>query len=240
MMAGRQRIRWHHRPWATSGLAWMAANYIRLIDRTGRWELRCPEAAEDLVRQRKPFIGAFWHGRLIMSFPAWRSLLARLGIKASPEIYVMSSTHGDGRLIQRTAGHLGARAIWGSSRRGGLKALISAERALLDGNIVVITPDGPRGPRMRMQPGIAYLAERTNVPIIPITFGTKPLRTIDSWDRFAVVLPFARGTVAFGEPIILPKGGDTESHRSLIEERMIAFSTEIDRDLGIDPILPAN
>lgn len=239
-MARRQRVRWHHRPWISSALAWIAANYIRLILYTGRWELRYAPATEDLVREGKPFIGAFWHGRLIMAFPAWHALITKLGIGTCPDIYVMSSAHGDGRLIQRTAYHLGARAIWGSSSRGGVKALRDAKKVLEDGSIVVMTPDGPRGPRMRSQPGVAYLAKSTNVPVVPMTFATKRLRMMNSWDRFMVVLPFARGTVAFGEPIGLPEKGDTESYRSLIEECMIAFSTEIDRAQGVDPVLPAS
>lgn len=238
-MAGRQRVRWHHRPWASSALAWLAASYIRLIDRTGRWQLDYTPATETLIRTGKPFIGAFWHGRLLMSYPAWRSLQAKLGVAKRPDLYIISSTHGDGRLIQRAAHRLGARTLWGSSRRGGAKVLREAQKILEDGHVLVITPDGPRGPRMRSQPGIAYLAKNSKVPVVPITFATKRQRVFNSWDRFMLVLPFARGTVAFGDPILLPEDSDTESCRSLIEERMIKLSTEVDRAQGIDPILPA-
>ncbi len=240
MMARRQRVRWHHRPWVSGTLAWLAASYIRVIDRTGRWQLDYTPATEDLIRAGKPFIGAFWHGRLLMSYPAWRALLAKLGVENRPGLYIISSAHGDGQLIQRAAHRLGARTLWGSSRRGGAKVLREAQKVLEDGNILVITPDGPRGPRMRSQPGIAYLARSTNVPVVPITFATKRQKTFNSWDRFMLVLPFARGTVAFGDPIALPQEGDTESHRSLIEERMIKLSAEVDRAQGIEPILPAS
>lgn len=238
-MAEEQRVRWQHRPWVSASLAWLAATYIRLIDRTGRWQLDFSEATADLVRTGKPFIGAFWHGRLLMSYPAWRSLLAKLGVAEKPELYIISSVHGDGRLIQRAAGLLGARTLWGSSRRGGAKVLREAQKVLEDGHVLVITPDGPRGPRMRLQPGIAYLARSANVPVVPITFATKRQRTLNSWDRFMLVLPFARGTIAFGDPIDLAEGGDTESCRTLIEERMIALSISVDRAQGIDPIQPA-
>ncbi len=239
-MAGRQRVRWHHRPYVSSALAWLAAVYIRLIDRTGRWQLDYTPAVKALISGGRPFIGAFWHGRLIMSYPAWRSLCARLGVSARPDLYIIASTHGDGQLIRRAAHCLGAKAISGSSRRGGAKALREAQRVLQGGNILVITPDGPRGPRMRLQPGAAYLARSANVPVVPITFATKGQKTLKSWDRFMLVLPFAKGTVTFGDPIELPKGGDTESHRLLIEEQMIALSTKVDLAEGIDPIQPAN
>jgi lysophospholipid acyltransferase (LPLAT)-like uncharacterized protein len=239
-MARRPRVRWHHRPWASASLAWLAAGYIRLIDRTGRWQLDYPEATADLIRAGKPFIGAFWHGRLLMSYPAWRGLLAKLGVKKQQDLYIISSAQGDGKLIQRAANRLGARTLWGSSRRGGAKVLREAQKVLEDGSILVITPDGPRGPRMRSQPGIAYLARSAHVPVVPITFATKRQRTFNSWDRFMLVFPFARGTVAFGDPIVLPEGGDTESYRALIEERMIRLSTEVDLAQGIDPVRPAS
>jgi lysophospholipid acyltransferase (LPLAT)-like uncharacterized protein len=239
-MARRQRVRWHHRPWVSSTLAWLAAGYIRLIDRTGRWQLDYPEATADLIRAGRPFIGAFWHGRLLMSYPAWRSMLTKLGVETWPDLYIISSAHGDGRLIQRAANRLGARTLWGSSRRGGAKVLREAQQVLEDGNILVITPDGPRGPRMRSQPGIAYLAQSTRVPVVPITFATRRQRTFNSWDRFMLVLPFARGTLAFGDPIEPPDGADTESYRRLIEERMIRLSIEVDLAQGLDPVQPAS
>ncbi len=239
-MAGRQRIRWHHRSWAQVPLAWLAAAYIRLVDRTGRWQIRYAPATGELIRAGKPFIGAFWHGRLLMVYPAWRSLLADLGIAERRQTYVINSTHGDGRLIQRATERFGAKTLWGSSRRGGAKVLREAKRVLRDGQIVVMAPDGPRGPRMRSQPGIAYLASSTRVPVVPVTFAVRRQRTLNSWDRFVLVWPFARGTLAFGEPINLPAEGDFESNRLLIENRMIAFAAEVDRIEGVDPIRPAS
>ena len=103
-----------------------------------------------------------------------------------------------------------------------------------------MAPDGPRGPRMRSQPGIAYLADSAKVPVVPVSFAARRQRTLKSWDRFVLVWPFARGTLAFGEPINLPAGGDIESNRLLIENRMIAFATEVDRIEGVDPIRPAS
>lgn len=239
-MTRRQgRVRWYHRPWALATFAWLAVFYIRLIDRTGRWQLVYTPATEMLIRQGRPFIGAFWHGRLLMSFPAWHSLRTKLGIRNHPDLYIIGSMHGDGQLVHHTARRLGARTLFGSSRRGGARVLREAKRVLEQGNILVMTPDGPKGPRMRLQPGIAYLARHTKVPVVPVTFAARRQHIFNSWDRFMLVWPFAHGTVAFGDPIELPADGDTESHISLIEERMITFSTEIDLAQGIDPIQPA-
>jgi len=234
-----KRVRWHHRPWVRRILAVLIAGYIRLIDRTGRWEVTFPPATADLIREGRPFIGAFWHGRLLMVYPAWRRLLAKLGERQRRQPYIISSAHGDGQLIQLAVNRFGARTLWGSSRRGGAKVLREAKRVLDEGDIIVMTPDGPRGPRMRAQPGIAYLAGSANVPVVPVTFAARRQRTLKSWDRFMLVWPFASGVIAFGEPVLLAEGGDTESRRLHIEDHMIAFACAVDRAEGLEPIQPA-
>lgn len=236
--AAPKRVRWHHRPKVRRILASLIAGYIRLVDRTGRWDVTFPPATAALIREGKPFIGAFWHGRLQMIYPAWRRLLVELGEDQRRQPYVISSAHGDGQLIQLATNRFGLKTLWGSSRRGGAKVLREAKRILSEGDIIVMTPDGPRGPRMRAQPGIAYLAGSADVPVVPITFATRHERSFQSWDRFKLVRPFASGVLAFGEPLLPAVGNDTESRRLAIEQHMIAFSREIDLAQGIEPVEP--
>ncbi|MEZ5931376.1 MAG: DUF374 domain-containing protein [Alphaproteobacteria bacterium] len=241
--APEKRVRWHHRPLARRLLAILIAAYIRLIDRTGRWELDIDPGTAALIRDGRPFIGAFWHGRLLMIYPAWRRLLADVGGQtgskaAKRQPYVISSAHGDGQLIQLAVNRFGLKTLWGSSRRGGVKVLREALRVLEEGDIVVMTPDGPRGPRMRAQPGIAYLAGNAGAPVVPITFASPHQRTFGSWDRFMLVRPFARGRLAFGAPVMPLEGDDTESRRLRIERCMIDFAQQIDRKEGLEPIQP--
>ena len=237
--APRKKVRWHHRPMVRRVLAAMIAGYIRLIDRTGRWDVVAPPSTRALIREGRPFVGAFWHGRLLMVYPAWRRLVAEIGGTGGRQTYVISSSHGDGQLIQLAVNRFGIKTLWGSSRRGGVKVLREARRVLEEGNIVVMTPDGPRGPRMRAQPGIAYLAGSANVPVVPVTFAAKRHRTFQSWDRFMLVWPFTSGVLAFGEPVLPTEHSETESRRRHIEERMIALSKEIDQREGLEPIQPA-
>jgi len=235
-----KRVRFQHRPAVQRTLAALIASYIRLVDRTGRWEVSVPPATAALIREGRPFIGAFWHGRLMMIYPAWRRLLAELGEDQRRQPYVISSAHGDGKLIQLATNRFGLKTLWGSSRRGGVKVLRDARRVLEDGDIVVMTPDGPRGPRMRAQPGVAYLALSADVPVVPITFAAKRQRMFKSWDRFMLVWPFARGVLAFGDPIKANEEDDTESLRGRIEDGMIAFARGVDQAEGLDPVEPAN
>ena len=238
-MARPGRLRWRHRAWAQALLARLAAGYVGLVDRSGRWELRCDPATAALVRDRRPFIAAAWHGRALMVYPAWRALLRTLDIADPPEPYVITSTHGDGRLVARAIARFGLRSVPGSSRRGGVTALCAAHELLRAGQIVVITPDGPRGPRMRAQPGIVHLASRSGAPIVPIACAASNQRHLDSWDRFALAPPFARGVLAFGPPLEIARDADREQARQLVERHLSVLTNEVDLALGRVPVAPA-
>jgi lysophospholipid acyltransferase (LPLAT)-like uncharacterized protein len=235
----RQRPRWHHRRSSQAALAWLAAGYIRLVHRTGRWELRCDPATARLIRSRRPFIGAFWHGRMLMIVAAWRALLRELEVGAPVQACVVSSDHRDGRLMARTTARFGILTVFASTKAGGVGLLRAARRLIEQGQIPVFTPDGPRGPRMRAKPGVVRLAMRTGVPIVPITFAASNQRLLASWDRFALALPFARGVLAFGAPLELGRDDDPEAGRRLLEQRLTELTSEADRALGLPPTEPA-
>jgi hypothetical protein len=235
----RRRPRWHHRPSVQAALAWLAASYIRLVHRTGRWELRYDPGAARLIRDRRPFIGAFWHGRMLMIAAAWRALLGELGVAEPLQPYVLSSDHRDGRMMARATRRFGLETVFGSTRHGRPSLLRAARRVLEQGQIAVFTPDGPRGPRMRAKPGVVRLAMSTGVPIVPITFAASNQRLLASWDRFALALPFARGVLAFGAPLELGRDADPEAGRRLLEQRLNELTVEADRALGLTPIEPA-
>ena len=222
-----------------TGLAWLAAGYIGLVHRTGRWELRCDPATARLIRERRPFIGAFWHGRMLMIAAAWRVLLRELAVAEPLQACVVSSDHRDGRLMARATARFGILTVFASTRRGGVSLLRAARGVIERGQIPVFTPDGPRGPRMRAKPGVVRLAIRTGVPIVPITFAASNQRLLASWDRFALALPFARGVLAFGAPLALDRNADPEAARRLLEERLTGLTREADRALGLPPVEPA-
>jgi len=237
-MAGGPRTRWLHRPWAQAGLARLVVGYIHLLERSGRWQLTYDQAVVPLIDARQPFIGACWHGRMLMVFSAWRAMVAELAVSPPLRAYVMSSPHGDGRLIGLITARFGLRTVWGSSQRSGAEAFRAAQRVIADGDIVAITPDGPLGPRMRAQRGVVLLAKRTGVPIVPITFAASNQRMLDSWDRFAVALPFARGTLAFGAPLEIARDVDLEAARLMLERRLTELTAAVDQGLGLPPVAP--
>lgn len=77
-------------------------------------------------------------------------------------------------------------------------------RRVQAGYIACVTPDGPRGPRYRVQPGIVTLAHKTGATIVPVTYNAKWRKVMQSWDSFVLPMPFSRIVVIYGEPIGVP------------------------------------
>ncbi len=214
-------------------LAWAAAGYIRLVRRTTRWRLDWPPEVEELERGGRPYLACFWHGRL-MVIAAW--------YRRPENRHVLISAHRDGVLISRAIARLGYGTVAGSSKRGGAAALRAAQRLLAQGARVAITPDGPRGPRMRVKPGTVKAAQLTGAPIIPVAGATSRCRVLETWDRFCLVLPFGRGVILCGEPLWVPGEADDATLARLgrdLEERLNALSAEADRRCGRTAIEPA-
>ena len=215
-------------------LCWLGSLYIRLVHATGRWQVIGGDAARAHWAAGRPFILCFWHGRILMMPHCW---------PRDRDIHMLISQHRDGQIIARTVGHFGIKTVAGSSSRGGAQALRAMVKALKAGDCVGITPDGPRGPRMRASDGAVALARLSGVPIIPATFGAARGRVLQSWDRFLVAWPFGRGVIVWGDPIDVARDADAAAlgaARLRVENALNAITVEADRLTGRVPVEPAS
>ena len=136
-------------------------------------------------------IYAFWHGRM----------LAFCYCHRWQKVHLLISQHRDGELISRATSLLGFRSVRGSSTRGGTKALFQMANKNLEGFDTAVTPDGPRGPKHKAQPGVIYIAQRSGMPIIPVSNSSQRKWTLKSWDGLVIPKPFSPAVVILGEPI---------------------------------------
>ena len=218
---------------------WLIAQYIRLAWATGRWEVRNANLAERYWRERKPFIIAFWHGRLLILPAMWPT---------SAKISMLISMHRDGELIARAIGYFGHGTVRGSAAkpgsakdRGGVGALRGMLKALKANEYVGITPDGPRGPRMRATDGIVTVARMSGVPILPCSFSARSRFLFSTWDRFVLPLPFSRGVIVWGEPVFVARdaeGSALEAARLAVESGLNAVTNQADEIMGVAPVEP--
>ena len=218
----------------------LGAAYIRLVFHTTRWQVEGRGELTAAAEAGDGVVAAIWHGRVFLS-PAW-ALPGRTCV-------AMISNNRDGDLIAAIVARFGIEAVRGSTydrvkrrEKGGAEALSAAREAIESrGAVVAITPDGPRGPRMRAQPGIAQLSVATGRAVVPAAFATRRARVLRSWDRFLLPLPFDRGVQLFGTPIPPPAEASPEAverHRAAIEVATTALTRRADRLCGRDPVEP--
>lgn len=164
--------------------------FLRLLSLTWRVRERGDAPWKARLAAKQPFVFVLWHGQLL----PLAHVLRRTGIS------VLISDHRDGEVIARILRSMGYASVRGSTTRGGGRALLGLIRELKNGRTVVLTPDGPRGPVGVFQAGALVAAQRTGVPVVTIAVQVDRAWRLNSWDRFIVPKPFARLSVAFGEP----------------------------------------
>jgi lysophospholipid acyltransferase (LPLAT)-like uncharacterized protein len=169
----------------------LGSAFIQAIART--WRIRTINEAAYLNERAagRAVVMALWHGEM----------LPLLYHHRNRQIAVLVSEHGDGEIIARILAAFGFRLVRGSSSRGAARALIAVDRELAAGFDVGITPDGPRGPRHSVAPGALLAAHRAGVRIVPLAASASASWQLGSWDRFMIPKPFARVTIAYGDPL---------------------------------------
>src|SRR5262249_47774126 len=162
----------------------VVASIIRLLYLSLRWRRAGLDPSKPPWSDNQQIVLAFWHDRLLM-VPG-NYLRARQRRRPSA---VLISQHRDGRLVAAAMARLGIGSVAGSSTRGGLGAIYNLRRAASTGADIGITPDGPRGPRHVCKKGIVAFAQRTGLPIYPISFSAQKRWELRSWDRMIVPKP---------------------------------------------------
>lgn len=137
----------------------VGAWYIRVIGKALRLRTEGGHHVDGLYQEGRRVIIAFWHGRQLMMPLAYRGAQA----------HVLISRHHDGELIHRVVSRFGFQSVRGSTTRGGVAALRQLVKLGQSGVDLVVTPDGPKGPRQIVQMGVIHLAKATGLPIIPLT-----------------------------------------------------------------------
>jgi lysophospholipid acyltransferase (LPLAT)-like uncharacterized protein len=198
----------------------LSAFVLRLVGSTLRMTL---EDRAGILNEpnHPPVIIAFWHNRT-----AWMAVFYERYCRSRTLLTLISRSR-DGQFMTDLAAQFGIQAARGSSSRFGVAAALAAVRAAQDERLdLAITPDGPRGPRYQIQPGLLRLAQATGRPIVAITYDLPWKRELKSWDRFHIALPFSRCRLITQPPIQVPaEASDAE---------LAAISIQVTEALGGD------
>ena len=189
---------------------WLLFRTLKLDFRADR-----PETNPYSPSTRNCFLYCVWHDSLIV--PTFAGKHRRTA--------ALTSQHTDGSLVAHVLRLVRIATIRGSTNRispGTIRTLI---KTAADKHIV-ITPDGPRGPRREMSVGIAYLASRTGRAVVPTAYScTRCWRVRGSWTDLLIPKPFSRVFLLAAAPIEVPAELDSNQ----LQEHSVVIQAEMDR-----------
>lgn len=181
----------------------LAARLLLLWGRTLRVQVHdhCEFLAEN---PRRSLIHVVWHNAIF----AWPIAYKRFWPERKGAI--LTSASRDGEVVAGVIEELGLAPVRGSSSRRGAAALIELKHWIQRGYDIALTPDGPRGPRHVLQPGLVKLAQGLGVNVLPVRMLYHRPWRLKTWDRFQIPRPFSRVEVHLGPYVEVPAGLDEE------------------------------
>lgn len=254
--ARRRRVR----IWRRRGLSWalplLGPPLIGLLHRSWRVQLRGTENLDDAMRERGVFI-ALWHGRMLLGlsqhgYRGWNVLVSPSDDGALAKIMLERNGY---QIVRGSSSRGGSRAV---------RDMMSRVRDAPDAQpgdpardpcapdrvpaqapgrvpdraptrVVIVTPDGPRGPRHSTNPGLAWLSRETGCAILPLGLACDRAWHARSWDDFTVPRPGARVQMSYGELMRVPADADDEALAAFTRDlasRLIQLEQASFEDLG--------
>jgi hypothetical protein len=213
---GKMRLLGTLAGWIVRAVGWTMR--VHMTDRGGRME--------QLLVREEPVIYALWHNAVL----GFMQVTMRQSFKR--ERVVLTSASKDGAALEALVKVFGFGAVRGSSSRRSRAALMGLLRAVRNGRDVGITPDGPRGPRYVVQPGVIKLAQATGVPIVPLSMSCGWCWRLNTWDHFRIPLPFGRIHITVHEVLDVPREIDDAGFDRLRLQLQDTLRN------GLDDILP--
>jgi lysophospholipid acyltransferase (LPLAT)-like uncharacterized protein len=174
--------------WAGSGVIRVWMRTLRLkSDSRGQWT----DPWDPNLRER--FIYALWHENMAVTFR----------VSTAAPMRILMSQSADGELLSQLSERFGVPTIRGSSSHGAIEALDQLV-SLAGTHHLLVAPDGPRGPRRQVKRGLAYLASRTRMRVVPFGVGFSSCWRAKSWDCTAIPKPGSTLTCVAGPIVSVP------------------------------------
>jgi lysophospholipid acyltransferase (LPLAT)-like uncharacterized protein len=175
----------------------------------------------DLIPER--MIYCLWHDSILIPLTAKS--------RNPCPIAALVSRHRDGGHLDDFMSMLGVKSVRGSQNHGGAEAIKRLMNDIREFH-VFITPDGPRGPRRVVKPGIVFLASQTGRAIIPVASTChNAWRPGRGWTDLVIPRPFSTSYYITGGPIRVPGGIDREqleAYRQRVQNEMDRLQVKIE------------
>jgi len=207
------------RHWLPYLFAYSAKILIRMLLKTCRVRLH---GLDTFIKTAEiaPCMLMLWHSKLVLIPEILNSHASQFVYTA----FISKSRDGDPLAILAESYAAGrALRVPHNSRHLALNKLIDSIKS--KGEIIIITPDGPRGPREEIKPGIIFAALETKANIFPFSWQAKSFWQLNTWDRLKIPKPFTSIDVFFGQPIRLDESSleDNESDATKLKNSLNNF-----------------
>ena len=194
-----------------SALAWL---YVHLIALTSKIYVKGDGTL--------PGIYTIWH----------RQEVLMIYLQRGRNLVGLISKSKDGEYMARILKRFGFSFVRGSTTSGGFLSLRALIKAARGGYSLAITPDGPRGPVFKVQPGAIYLAQKAGIPVIPCACALSKKKILRSWDKYQFPLPFGRIQTVYGAPFHVAETDDVPAKAAELESVLNALTEEAERLLA--------
>ena len=183
--------------------------YIKLVHYTNKHIIINQDYLTSNLKNDKPIILAFWHGRIMICIFANHKTHF-----LNKKFAGLASKHKDAAFIAYIMEFLNFTCITSSSANQSKKNLqkssttdiLNLIRKIRKENYsLTITPDGPRGPAQQINGQISTIAKLSGAQIVPASFSCTRKTILKTWDKFLIPLPFSTNYVIFEKPITVDK-----------------------------------
>ncbi|MBM5782469.1 MAG: DUF374 domain-containing protein [Pelagibacterales bacterium] len=217
------------------------SSYMRLIYYSSKKVFIHHEKIFAAAKNKTPLILVFWHNRLMMI-----PFITEQPKKTYKDYNFMTlaSRHGDGQFVGKVMENFGLISILGSSKDGRKSSRgidLASFRRIFDGlkkgYSLGITPDGPRGPNQKINGEIVNIARISGAKILALSYSASRYKTLNTWDKFYIPLPFSKLCFYFDEiEISVSKNCDEKTMEDIklqVEDR-INFCQEKSQEMTFE------
>lgn len=204
--------------WKSKYAGKLAGGLIRILGITQRVSMTDHSGITDPNSDSGPSLLTLWHDSIFVMPYAKRKFFNHR------KLVVLTSASKDGAILESAMSVFGIDSVRGSSSRRAVAALVALRKALKAGYDVGITPDGPRGPKHKLQPGVVKMAETTGASIVIVRVKYHNCWRLKTWDSFGIPKPFSKVEVILEQGFKVPSRlseSDFNEQCVALEERLL-------------------
>lgn len=161
-------------------------------------------------------IVAFWHSRMIGGW--WVSRKNAIALVSESK---------DGEYLNKILTKWKYKTVRGSSTRSGKQALDEAIVMIRNGDAkrLVITPDGPQGPKEIFKRGIFIAAQELELPLYFLSIEYRGrIRLLKSWDTFQIPFPLSSVIITSHRLDTTTFPSDPEEQKIFLEQASFPYN----------------